>query len=137
MTRLSHITPRFVDAIPKILDDGVIYVSETYGTASHKCACGCGTRVVTPLTPTDWEVVREKDGSVSLFPSIGNWDYPCQSHYWITHNRVDWAPKWSRNRIEAGRRLDLEQKAVQFGESGGRKRGWLDSIITRIKSFFD
>jgi len=137
MTKLSHITPRFVEAIPKILEDGVIYVCETYSTASHKCACGCGTRVVTPLAPTDWEVVREKDGSVSLLPSIGNWDYPCQSHYWIRHNRIEWAPKWSRSRIEAGRKFDLAQKAGYFNERGGSKRGWLDTVIAWLRSFFD
>jgi hypothetical protein len=137
MTKLSHIAPRFVETIPKILEDGVLYVSETYGTASHKCACGCGARVVTPLTPTDWEVVREKDGSVSLSPSIGNWDYPCQSHYWINHNQIEWAPKWSRSRIKAGRRFDLAQKAGYFSERGWDRRGWFDNILTRIKSFFD
>ena len=77
MTRLTRITPRFVDSVPKILEDGVLYISEGYGTASHKCACGCGMRVVTPLTSTDWNVKRENDGSVSVCPSIGNSDYPC------------------------------------------------------------
>ena len=137
MTRLSHITPRFIDSIPKILEDGVIYISETYGTASHKCACGCGKRVVTPLTPTDWEVVRERNGSVSLLPSIGNWDYPCQSHYWISHNRIDWAPQWTRSRIEAGRRFDREQKAAHFDTRDGSKTSWLRNMVTRMKRLFD
>jgi hypothetical protein len=41
-----------------------------------------------------------------LHPSIGNWSFPCQSHYWIRNNRVEWAPKWSREQIERGRRHD-------------------------------
>lgn len=119
MQRLTHIAPQFVEAVPKRLDDGVLYVSETYGTASHKCACGCGMRVVTPLTPTDWKLVREEDGSVSLFPSIGNWDYPCQSHYWIRGNHIVWAPKMSRSRIEAARALDRAERAAYYN------RQWL------------
>jgi len=30
-------------------------------------------------------------GVVSLAPSIGNWSFPCNSHYWITGNEVRWA----------------------------------------------
>jgi len=28
-----------------------------YATAVHKCACGCGKEVVTPLSPTDWKLI--------------------------------------------------------------------------------
>ena len=28
--------------------------------------------------------------TISLNPSIGNWSYPCRSHYWIKGNRVVW-----------------------------------------------
>ena len=27
---------------------------------------------------------------ISLTPSIGNYEFPCQSHYFIRHNRVEW-----------------------------------------------
>ncbi len=136
MTRLDRIIPRFVESIPKVLDEGVLYISETYGTASHPCACGCGLRVVTPLTPTDWRVIREKDGSVSLFPSVGNWDYPCQSHYWIRRNRIEWARKWSRNQIDAGREYDRVQKAAYFGEPS-QEPGWFNRILGWIKRLID
>ena len=33
---------RFVELIPEVLDEGVLYISVTYTTALHKCACGCG-----------------------------------------------------------------------------------------------
>lgn len=137
MTRLTSISPRFVEGVPKTLEDGVLYISETYGTASHKCACGCGMRVVTPLTPTDWKVVREKDATVSLFPSIGNWDYPCQSHYWIRRNQIEWAAKWSRSRIEAGRAVDRAQKAAYFGARDTENSDWLSRIVEWLKSLFD
>jgi hypothetical protein len=85
-TRLEH---RFVELLPDKLDPGILYVSMQYATASHKCCCGCGRDVVTPISPTDWQLMF--DGrSVSLKPSIGNWSYPCRSHYWIKSNRVVW-----------------------------------------------
>jgi hypothetical protein len=44
-----------------------------------------------------------------------NWNFPCQSHYWIKHNRVRWAGRWSREEIEAGRAADAVAKARYFG----------------------
>ena len=52
--------------------------------------------------------------TVSLDPSIGNWSFPCQSHYWIRNNRVKWAPKCSRVQIERGRRYDHHAKESYF-----------------------
>jgi hypothetical protein len=132
-TKLTHISPQFVEFIPKELSDGVLYISEAYGTASHNCACGCGIRVVTPLTPFDWQVIKH-GRSVSLVPSIGNHDYPCRSHYWITENRIDWAPKWSRNRIEAARLKDRERKDAYFATPApDPPSGWFKSMWVRVK----
>jgi hypothetical protein len=41
--------PEHVEFIPKALEDGVLYISTKYRTASHRCCCGCGTKIVTPL----------------------------------------------------------------------------------------
>jgi hypothetical protein len=49
-----------------------------------------------------------------LHPSIGNWSFACQSHYWIRNNRVEWAPKWSREQIERGRWHDGLAKGDYF-----------------------
>ena len=58
--RLRH---EFVDFVPKRLDDGVLYVSIRFGTAVHRCACGCGEEVVTPLGPGRVEAhLRRQDG---------------------------------------------------------------------------
>ncbi|MFF3420087.1 DUF6527 family protein [Streptomyces sp. NPDC002698] len=93
--RLTH---RFVDYIPEPLERGVLYVSLTFTTAVHLCACGCGSTVVTPLSPTDWSLTF--DGTtVSLSPSVGNWSYPCQSHYWIRHDTVSWASRFTPAQI--------------------------------------
>ena len=84
----------FVDHIPDELDDGVLYVSIRYGTVVHRCACGCGEEVVTPLGPAEWTLTY--DGrSVSLAPSIGNWSFPCRSHYWIEAGNIRWARGFS------------------------------------------
>src|SRR4029079_16409973 len=88
----------FVEFMPKILDEGVLYVSMTYATASHRCFCGCGMKVVTPLSPTDWRLAFDGD-SLSLHPSIGNWSYPCRSHYILRSNRIVWAPPMSSEDI--------------------------------------
>ena len=80
----------FVDHIPEELDDGVLYVSMRFGTVVHLCACGCGKEVVTPLGPVEWKLTY--DGrTISLEPSIGNWSFPCRSHYWIDEGVVRWA----------------------------------------------
>ncbi len=99
MMKLEH---RFVEFIPKELENNVLYISIRFRTVIHKCACGCGIKTVTPLSPTDWKLIFNGK-SVSLDPSIGNWGFPCQSHYWISKNKIEWASKWSKKMIEKGK----------------------------------
>jgi hypothetical protein len=119
----------FVDCIPDQLREGVLYISLSYATAVHKCACGCGQEVVTPFSPTDWSMVFNGE-AVSLAPSIGNWSFPCRSHYWIERGRVVWAPAWSSRQIAEGRFNDARRKAAYFDviETKAAKepalRGW-------------
>lgn len=95
----SHIVPRFVDFIPTHLEDGVLYISQEYKTAIHKCCCGCGQEVVTPLSAAQWQISVTKD-KVSLNPSIGNWNFECKSHYWIKQNRVFWSYAFTEREIQ-------------------------------------
>lgn len=115
-----HITLKheFVDYIPDNLKDGVVYVSVMYATAIHKCCCGCGREVVTPFSPTDWKLMFDGQ-TISLDPSVGNWSFPCQSHYWIRQNKVEWDRRWSRAQIEAGRTVDRRSKEAYFATSQG------------------
>jgi len=114
MNRQAKLAPEFVELVPPVLEDGVIYISMTYGTAVHKCCCGCGEKVVTPFSPTDWKLIFDGD-SVSLHPSIGNWSFRCRSHYWIEQNCVQWAPTMSQEDIDAGRAHDRNAKQRYFG----------------------
>mgnify|MGYP006908244801 CR=1 FL=1 len=106
---IHTLQPEFVDSIPKVLDDGKLYISKKYATAVHKCCCGCGQKVVTPLRPTDWKL-RVEGSRVSLWPSIGNWSFPCRSHYWIVNNQVEWSYDMSQEDIDAGRLQDARRK---------------------------
>jgi hypothetical protein len=91
----------FVTPAPEVLEEGHLYVSMPYATAIHLCACGCRSEVVTPLRPGQWRLIF--DGRVSLRPSIGNWSYPCRSHYFIDRDRVGWARPWTEGDAGAGR----------------------------------
>jgi hypothetical protein len=109
MTPRISFEHEFVEFVPADLKEGRVYVSIEYATAVHRCACGCGTKVVTPLSRTDWRLIFDGE-TISLEPSIGNWSFPCRSHYWITNDRVRWAAPWSRGDVEAGRASDLRSK---------------------------
>lgn len=110
------LTPTFVEYIPERLSDGVLYVSMAYATAAHNCACGCGREVTTPISPTDWQLQFDGE-SVSLSPSIGNWEFPCRSHYWIRRYTVVRSGNMSTTQIERGRRRDRAAKQACYGAS--------------------
>jgi hypothetical protein len=110
MKILQH---KFVEFMPDEIEDGTLYISIEYCTAIHKCACGCGNEVVTPLSPTDWEFTFDGK-SVSLSPSIGNWNFECKSHYWIVRNKVKHARKWTDWEIDNGRDRDSKRKKRFF-----------------------
>ncbi len=117
MKREVVLTHEFLETIPTELKAGTLYVSITYATAAHNCCCGCGREVVTPLSPAHWQLTFDGE-TVSLYPSIGNWGFPCQSHYWIRRDRAVWAPRWSREEIAEGRARDrLVREAFFDGTS--------------------
>lgn len=105
---------RFVESFPETLAPGVLYASLEYGSVAHSCCCGCGEEVVTPLTPTDWNITYDGE-TVTLHPSVGNWTLPCRSHYVIRRNRVFEAPPWSDEEVAEERRRDRLAKAAHYG----------------------
>lgn len=121
MNRRTTITHEFVEHIPPVLEEGKLYISIPFTTAAHRCFCGCGMEVITPLTPTDWALIFDGE-TVSLDPSVGNWGFPCQSHYWIDRNKIVWARRWTREEIEAGRAEDRLAKQAFFEPGSGHER---------------
>lgn len=112
METLQH---KFVEFIPDVIQEKIIYVSIEYCTVVHKCVCGCGNEVVTPLSPTDWEL-SFNGKAVSLYPSIGNWNFECKSHYFITNNVVRNVRRWSDKKIASGREHDSQEKQKYYNK---------------------
>ena len=106
----------FAEFIPERLEEGVVYVSVAYATAAHLCFCGCREKVVTPITPTDWQLVFDGD-SVSLDPSVGSWSLACRSHYWLDRGNVEWAPAWTQRMIDRERARDRRKKDDYYSRS--------------------
>lgn len=125
-----------VHYIPKDLVPGVLYVSEEFGTAAHLCACGCGSKIRTPLGPTEW-VFRETDEGPTLSPSIGNWQQSCRSHYLIIRGEVIWARGWTDAEIAKGRRHEETRRRAHFDSKARAQKGkphrglwdWLKSLF--------
>lgn len=86
---MKKIKCEFVDSIPEKILPGILYVSIRFSTAIHLCACGCGHEVVTPISPRGWKILYDGE-TISLSPSIGNWNFRCKSHYWIRKNCIEW-----------------------------------------------
>jgi hypothetical protein len=105
---------QFVEHIPETLDPDTLYVSIEYNIAVHKCACGCGVDVVTPLSPAEWALTYDGE-TISLWPSIGNWSFPCKSHYVIKRGQVRWAARFDAQRIGRVQTSDAEALARQYG----------------------
>jgi hypothetical protein len=123
---------KFVVNIPEKLDKETIYISVKYCTAVHKCICGCDNEVVTPLSPTDWEL-SFNGKSVSLYPSIGNWNFDCKSHYWIVNNMVKLAENWNNFEIEQGRQRDKNIKLKYYEKR--KKSNKLLFLFDRVRLY--
>ena len=110
---------QITETIPEDIEEGILYVSFTYWTTAHKCGCGCGQKVVLRLSPKHWAITLNGE-SVSMYPSIGNWQLPCRSHYWIEEGRILQARRWSdaeimRNRVMTkGRRTPLQTQRSRY-----------------------
>ena len=111
----------FVDTIPKKLNEGILYVCLNCNVIIHKCACGCGEKTVTPLDKNNGWVMKYDGLSITLRPSIGNFSFNCNSHYYITENNVEWLnDNVYYNKAE---NLNIIQKIINFlkGNNKGRR----------------
>ena len=129
--KLTQIRLERVHYMPEVLEPGVLYVSEEFDSVLHLCACGCGSKVSTPLGPTEWSFKDTPDGP-TLDPSVGNWQLPCQSHYWIWAGRVEWSTKWSPKQIAAGRRHEEDKRRSYYAALDRQRGGWWSRLWQRI-----
>lgn len=141
---IKSLTPQFVESFPQKLEPGELYLAMEFATAAHLCACGCGNKVITPFSPTDWQMSFDGE-TVSLKPSIGNWTFKCRSHYWVRSGRIEWAGNMSQEAINAGRKRDVEAKArrqpsrpvgdVDRHSAPTQQPAEPTSLISRLKSW--
>jgi hypothetical protein len=118
---------KFVEFIPSEIEQDVLYISIEYDIAKHRCACGCGANIVTSLSPSRWKLTYDGE-TVSLSPSIGNWSHPCQSHYFITNDKVVWAGPISTTAIQEVIKNDQESVKKHVQKS--------NRLIDKIKRLF-
>jgi len=110
--------------MPKVLESGVLYYAEEFGAAAHLCPCGCSHKVQTPVGPSDYSL-RVHNGGPTLFPSIGNWQRPCRSHYWIRNGEIIWGEPWSDEEISSGRAAEAARDCAYFERRDrARNRPW-------------
>ncbi len=114
-----------------MLEPGRLYVSETFGTAAHLCACGCGSKVRTPLGPAEWSV-RENLRGASLWPSVGNWQKSCRSHYVIESGEVIWCEPWSEAAVLAGREAETKRRASYHDDLHRGRLPWFRRWLFRL-----
>ena len=107
METLKH---KFVESIPDHIEPGIIYISGSRRTAIHLCVCGCGHEVITPISPTDWQLKFDGE-SVSFSPSIGLWEFKCRSHYWIIKNQIRHSGSWNDREVQQGRDREKRRRA--------------------------
>ena len=128
---MNNIKLQKVYYMPSELEPGILYVSDEFGVAIHLCPCNCGSRVVTTIGPTEWSF-KESNNKPTLYPSIGNWQLPCKSHYWITNGEIEWSYRWSDERIKDGRIAEEKRRREYYSdvEENSKKSSF-------IKRFFN
>ena len=82
---------------------------------------------MTPLGPAEWKLTY--DGrTVSLAPSIGNWSFPCRSHYWINEGNVRWARGFSEAEVALVRQ---EARKRRYGYHHGERAELVEGLPGR------
>lgn len=135
MNKINNLTVNYVEFVPESLTPAILYVSKRYSTAAHLCCCGCGLEVVTPLNAAKWELVDDGD-KISLSPSIGNWSFPCQSHYWINQNQVQWASSMSPSQVRLVKARDQRDVEALTSKPRNRIVQFFIDLSKTIKNWF-
>ena len=130
-----NIRIEYVEYMPKVLSQGVLYVSREFNTAAHLCPCGCGSKIRTPLTPTEWRLTVNSLGP-TLRPSIGNWQLPCRSHYLITNGSIVWSNQWTDVQIAAGAKREDARRRRHFAHAENEPETSYKKLGHWIKNLF-
>lgn len=128
-----NIELKHIKYIPSDLKFGILYVSHEYQVAAHLCPCGCSNKIVTPLGINEWEF-SQINGKPCLYPSIGNWQLPCRSHYWVAEGEILWAGQWTEKQIKRGREAEIKQD-IEYYKSLQRKSK-KDSFFKKLSKIF-
>ena len=118
-----------VEYMPKELVPAVLYASQKYRTAAHLCACGCGEKVRTQLGPLGWNITTGRGGP-TLSPSVGNWQKPCRSHYFIRNGYVLWQADWTDEQVLEGRSEENARRDAYFKPQA---QGWWTRVVKWAK----
>lgn len=129
---MKKINLKHVQYIPNELDPDILYVANEFDIAVHLCPCGCSSKIKTPLGSTEWALKETPDGP-TLRPSIGNWQIPCQSHYWITKGEIKWAEKWDKERIRRGREFEETRRESYYESLYAKKLSPIQRMISWFK----
>lgn len=93
--KVDHLELREVEYMPDQIEPGILYHSDRFKTAIHLCTCGCGNKVVTPISRDrfqgahKWGFVVDKNGPTSE-GSIGNQNV-CGAHYHVRDGKIEQA----------------------------------------------
>lgn len=130
--KVRALETRFVVDVPEKLEPGILYISTECGVVTHLCCCGCGAEIVTPLTPDGWKITFDGE-TISLWPSVGNWNLPCKSHYVIDRSRV---VAITDDDLPRGRRREYDRRPASKGEASYRPNGSTrdDGFWAKLKS---
>ena len=131
MPKVERLRLERVHYMPKTLEPGVLYASDEFSTAAHLCACGCGVKIRTPLGPAEWRIQETKSGP-SLSPSVGNWQQPCHSHYWIWQGEVEWHGSWTEKQIKKGRQREEQRRKAYFAARENQRSSSTNTSGKRI-----
>ena len=130
---MSTLLLMHVKFLPSDLKEGILYVSKKYGVAGHLCPCGCRCKIITPLGLNEWRYTEMK-GLPTLYPSIGNWQLPCRSHYWITNGEVEWSYEWSQEKIDASMEFEEKRRNDYYKNLEGNQKN--TSFLSSLRKWF-
>jgi len=122
-----------VNYLPTELEPGILYVSKKYGVAGHLCPCGCGNKIILPLGSTEWHLTIRK-GKPTLYPSLGNWQLSCKSHYWIINGEIEWSYQWSEEQIKIGWESEDLRRKFYFDKLAYNHKRW--SLFGNLRKYF-